>query len=37
MFAQLLGAHLEAGGVAVISTHQHVAVADSQLQRLELT
>jgi heme exporter protein A len=37
MFGQILAAHLEAGGLAVIATHQPLPVSPSRLQNLELS
>ncbi len=37
MFGQILAAHLEAGGLAVIATHQPLSVSAGQLQSLELS
>jgi len=37
MFGQILGAHLEAGGLAIIATHQPLPVSAGRLQSLELS
>jgi heme exporter protein A len=37
MFGQILSDHLEGGGLAVIATHQPLAVAAARLQSLELS
>ena len=37
MFGQILSAHLERGGLAVVATHQAVPVAAGRLQNLELS
>jgi len=37
MFGQILGAHLEAGGLAVIATHQMLPLSAGRLQSLELS
>jgi heme exporter protein A len=37
MFSQILGTHLEAGGLAVIATHQALPVSASCLKSLELS
>ena len=37
MFGQILGAHLERGGLAVVATHQALPVAAARLHSLELS
>lgn len=37
MFSELLGAHLQRGGLAIVATHQALQIQASQLQELELS
>jgi heme exporter protein A len=37
MFSELLNAHLQRGGLAIVATHQSLAVTPERLQELELT